>query len=57
VNYADVVAGQATRALAQGCTSGHGICGLARLSPRSIVATATFMATAAATVFFVRHLV
>jgi len=40
-----------------GCTSGHGICGLGRLSPRSIVATATFMATGAATVFVVRHLV
>ena len=40
-----------------GCTSGHGICGLARLAPRSIVATFTFMTTAAATVFVVRHLV
>jgi uncharacterized protein len=40
-----------------GCTSGHGICGLARFSLRSIVATATFMATAAATVFVVRHMV
>lgn len=39
-----------------GCTSGHGVCGLARLSPRSMVATATFMATAIATVFVVRHL-
>ena len=38
-----------------GCTSGHGICGLARLSPRSLAATLTFMATAAATVYFVRH--
>lgn len=38
-----------------GCTSGHGVCGIARLSPRSLVATATFMATAVATVFFVRH--
>ena|ERR1700747_199980 len=42
--------------LGSGCTSGHGICGLSRLSYRSIVATATFMATAAATVFIVRHL-
>jgi uncharacterized protein len=42
--------------LGSGCTSGHGICGLSRLSNRSIVATATFMATAAATVFIVRHL-
>jgi uncharacterized protein len=40
-----------------GCTSGHGICGLARFSMRSIVATVTFMATAAATVFIVRHMI
>ena len=40
-----------------GCTSGHGICGLARFSLRSLVATATFMATAAATVCVVRHMV
>jgi uncharacterized membrane protein YedE/YeeE len=40
-----------------GCTSGHGICGLARFSMRSIVATVTFIATAAATVFVIRHLV
>ncbi|GGF30607.1 hypothetical protein GCM10011321_22340 [Youhaiella tibetensis] len=38
-----------------GCTSGHGVCGIARLSPRSIVATLTFMATAAASVFVLRH--
>jgi uncharacterized membrane protein YedE/YeeE len=38
-----------------GCTSGHGVCGIARLSPRSIVATATFMLTAIATVFLIRH--
>lgn len=38
-----------------GCTSGHGICGLARLSPRSLVAVLTFMATAALTVYMVRH--
>jgi uncharacterized protein len=43
--------------LGSGCTSGHGICGLARISTRSIFATLTFMATAAATVFVVRHLV
>ena len=41
--------------LGGGCTSGHGVCGNARLSPRSLVATLTFMATAAATVFVVRH--
>lgn len=39
-----------------GCTSGHGVCGMARLSPRSIVATATFLSTTFATVFVVRHL-
>jgi len=39
-----------------GCTSGHGVCGIARLSPRSIVATATFMATTATTLFVIRHL-
>jgi hypothetical protein len=39
-----------------GCTSGHGVCGIARLSPRSLVATATFMATGFATVFVMRHL-
>jgi uncharacterized protein len=40
-----------------GCPSGHGICGLARFSPRSAVAVATFMATAALTVFVVRHVI
>ncbi|MCZ8147297.1 MAG: YeeE/YedE thiosulfate transporter family protein [Roseomonas sp.] len=39
-----------------GCTSGHGVCGLSRLSMRSLVATLTFMATAIATVFLTRHL-
>ena len=39
-----------------GCTSGHGICGLSRLSVRSLVATGVFMATAIATVFVTRHL-
>jgi len=43
-------------ALARGCTSGHGICGLARLSRRSLAATATFMASALGTVAVVRHL-
>jgi uncharacterized membrane protein YedE/YeeE len=41
--------------LGGGCTSGHGICGNARLSPRSIVATLTFMITAGITVYIVRH--
>ena len=40
-----------------GCPSGHGICGLARLSHRSMVAVGTFMATAAITVFVVRHVI
>ncbi|WP_457279279.1 YeeE/YedE family protein [Polaromonas sp. P5_D5] len=39
-----------------GCTSGHGVCGLSRLSPRSLVATVTFMATGFTVVFLVRHL-
>ena len=42
-------------ALGSGCTSGHGICGLARLSPRSLVAVITFMLTAVITVYLVRH--
>jgi uncharacterized membrane protein YedE/YeeE len=40
---------------ASGCTSGHGVCGNARLSPRSIVATLTFMLTTGITVFVIRH--
>ncbi|KRB27667.1 hypothetical protein ASD99_26790 [Mesorhizobium sp. Root695] len=40
-----------------GCPSGHGICGIARLSPRSIVAVATFMVNAFATVFIIRHVI
>lgn len=40
-----------------GCTSGHGVCGLSRLSPRSLVATLTFMLAGFATVFVLRHLV
>jgi len=39
-----------------GCTSGHGVCGLSRLSPRSLVATATFMGAGFLTVFVIRHL-
>jgi uncharacterized membrane protein YedE/YeeE len=45
---AGVLVGYGTR-LGSGCTSGHGICGLTRLSPRSLVATLTFMATGAVT--------
>jgi hypothetical protein len=40
-----------------GCTSGHGVCGLSRRSPRSLVATAAFMAAGFVTVYIVRHLV
>ena len=40
-----------------GCTSGHGVCGMARLSPRSIVATLSFMAATGVTVFVVRHVI
>lgn len=39
-----------------GCTSGHGVCGLSRLSPRSLVATLAFMGAGMITVFFARHL-
>lgn len=41
--------------LASGCTSGHGVCGLARLSPRSFAAVLSFMASTAVTVFVIRH--
>lgn len=40
-----------------GCTSGHGVCGLSRLSTRSFVATGTFMATAFVTILLVRHVI
>jgi uncharacterized membrane protein YedE/YeeE len=53
-----VVAGVLTgfgTARANGCTSGHGVCGLARLSLRSLAATATFLAVALLTTFLVRH--
>lgn len=42
---------------ASGCTSGHGVCGIARLSPRSIAATLTFMGAAFATVYVLRHVI
>src|SRR5258706_15993020 len=42
--------------LANGCTSGHGVCGIARLSKRSIIATIVFVCSGALTVFVVRHL-
>jgi len=40
-----------------GCTSGHGVCGIARLSPRSVLATVIFMATGFATVYLMRHVI
>ena len=52
---AGVLVGFGSR-LGSGCTSGHGVCGLSRLSPRSLLATATFMGTGFATVYVVRHL-
>jgi uncharacterized protein len=54
IAVAGLLVGYGTR-LGSGCTSGHGVCGLARLSPRSAAAVATFMATAIVTVFLVRH--
>ena len=52
---AGLLVGFGTR-MGNGCTSGHGVCGLGRLSVRSLVAVLTFMATAVATTFVVRHL-
>jgi uncharacterized membrane protein YedE/YeeE len=54
--FAGLLVGFGTR-LGSGCTSGHGVCGLARLSPRSLAAVAIFMATAIATVFAMRHVI
>jgi uncharacterized membrane protein YedE/YeeE len=51
---AGLLVGFGTR-MAGGCTSGHGVCGIARLSPRSVVATVTFMVAAAVVVFIARH--
>lgn len=53
---AGLLVGYGTR-LGSGCTSGHGVCGLSRLSPRSLVATGTFMAAGFAIVYVVRHLI
>ena len=52
---AGLLVGVGTR-MGSGCTSGHGVCGLSRLSLRSLVATGVFMATGVATVFVLRHL-
>lgn len=52
---AGLLVGFGTR-IGSGCTSGHGVCGISRFAPRSIVATVTFMVTGAVTVFIVNHL-
>ena len=52
---AGLLVGLGTR-YGSGCTSGHGVCGLSRLSPRSLVATAAFMGAGFVTVFVIRHL-
>lgn len=53
---AGLIVGVGTR-YGSGCTSGHGVCGLSRLSPRSLVATITFMAAGFAATYVVRHLI
>ena len=53
---AGVLVGVGTR-YAAGCTSGHGVCGLSRLSPRALAATLLFMGAGFATVYIVRHLI
>lgn len=53
---AGLLVGVGTR-YASGCTSGHGVCGLSRLSPRSLVATASFMSAGFITVYVVRHFI
>mgnify|MGYP005866248365 FL=1 len=52
---AGLVVGVSTR-FGAGCTSGHGVCGISRLSPRSLIATAAFMLSGFVTVFIIRHL-
>jgi len=54
IALAGVLVGLGTR-YGSGCTSGHGVCGLSRLSPRSLVATLCFMAAGFATVYLLRH--
>ena len=56
IAVAGLLVGVGTR-YGSGCTSGHGVCGLSRLSPRSLVATVAFMSAGFVTVFVVRHLV
>jgi uncharacterized membrane protein YedE/YeeE len=55
IAIAGLLVGLGTR-YGSGCTSGHGVCGLSRLSPRSLVATVTFMAAGFLIVFVIRHL-
>ena len=54
IALAGVLVGLGTR-YGSGCTSGHGVCGLSRLSPRSLIATLSFMAAGFATVYLLRH--
>jgi uncharacterized membrane protein YedE/YeeE len=54
IGVAGIVVGIGTR-YGAGCTSGHGICGISRLSPRSIAATLCFMVAGMVTVFVIRH--
>ena len=56
VALAGLLVGYGTR-LGSGCTSGHGVCGISRLSKRSIAATMTFMAAGGVTVFVIRHVI
>jgi uncharacterized protein len=53
---AGLIVGISTR-YAAGCTSGHGVCGISRLSPRSLAATLAFMGTGFITVYIMRHLI
>jgi uncharacterized membrane protein YedE/YeeE len=53
---AGVIVGISTR-YGSGCTSGHGVCGISRLSPRSIIATLAFMSSGFVTVFLIRHVI
>ena len=55
IAVAGLLVGIGTR-YGSGCTSGHGVCGLSRMSPRSLVATAAFMGAGFVTVFVIRHL-
>lgn len=52
---AGLLVGFGTR-LGNGCTSGHGVCGISRFSPRSLVSTATFIVTGAITIYIINHL-